>query len=95
MDKLTTQLATISKEKAEKEREYNRELEIQTEKARQEKIQAALIKEIVKGRMADLIFEVTLLEVKENYVLNMLRNERLAQENMRSILVYKREELKL
>ena len=95
LDSLTIELANTSKNKANIEREYNRRLELELEKARQEKIQMAIVKEIVKSRMADLIFEIHMIEAKENYLLNKIRNERSNADILRSIFAFKREELKL
>ena len=94
LDKLTRELATVSKERCELERKCNKENEIQIEKARAEKIQATLIKEVAKSRMADLLFELRILEVKETYFLNLLRNERSQNEILRTMLSYKKEEMK-
>ena len=55
---------------------YNKALAMEIEKARQEKIQVTLIKDIVKGRMADIIFEVQLADTKVEYLKNKLKNER-------------------
>ena len=94
LDNLTKELAEVTKEKSIAEKEYNIETEKQIERARAEKIQATLIKDIVKARMAEKYFKVRILEVKETYILNRLRNERSNIEILRTILSYKKEEMK-
>ena len=53
LDQLTIQLANASKERNTKELEYNKRIQVEIEKARQEGIQATLIKDIVKSRLAE------------------------------------------
>lgn len=73
---------------------YNKALAIEIEKARQEKIQATLIKDIVKSRMADIIFEIQLADTKVEYLKNKLRNERENVKVQITLLSYKKEEMK-
>ena len=94
LDELTKELAEISRDKCVAEKEYNIEKEKQIERARAEKIQAVLINDIVKSRMAEKYFKIRILEVKETYILNRLRNERSNVEILRTILSYKKEEMK-
>ena len=79
LDSLTRELAEITKKKYEAEKEYNK---------------ATLIKDVVKSRLAEKLFEVRILETKEAYILNRLRNERSNVEILRTILSYKKEEMK-
>ncbi len=94
LDGLTKELAEITKEKCIAEKEYSIEKEKQIERARAEKIQAVLINDVVKSRMAESFFKIRILEVKETYILNRLRNERSNVEVLRTMLSYKKEEMK-
>ena len=67
LDNLTKELAEVTKEKSIAEKEYNIETEKQIERARAEKIQSTLIKDVVKARMAEKYFKVRILEVKETF----------------------------
>lgn len=73
---------------------YNKALAIEIEKARQEKIQVTLIKDIVKGRMADIIFEVQLADTKVEYLKNKLKNERENCNSLRTMISFGKEEMK-
>lgn len=95
LDNLTKELANCSKDRAEKERIFNKSLTVEIERARQEKIQATLIKDIVKGRLSDLIFARDIAEAKEEYIKNRLRDERSMSENLRSMLSYTKEQMKI
>ena len=91
---ITRELAEITKKKYEAEKEYNKATLKEIEVARQEKVPATLIKDVVKSRLAEKLFEVRILETKEAYILNRLRNERSNVEILRTILSYKKEEMK-
>ena len=91
---VTRELAEITKKKYEVEKEYNKATLKEIEVARQEKVPATLIKDVVKSRLAEKLFEVRILETKEAYILNRLRNERSNVEILRTILSYKKEEMK-
>ena len=90
LDSLTRELAEITKKKYEAEKEYNKATLKEIEVARQEKVPATLIKDVVKSRLAEKLFEVRILETKEAYILNRLRNERSNVEILRTILSYKK-----
>ena len=94
LDSLTRELAEITKKKYEAEKEYNKATLKEIEVARQEKVPATLIKYVVKSRLAEKLFELRILETKETYILNRLRNERSNVEILRTILSYKKEEMK-
>ena len=95
LDQLTIQLANASKERNTKELEYNKRIQIEIEKARQEGIQATLIKDIVKSRLAELIFELNMAASKEVFFNNRLKDERANIEILRTILSYQKEQIKL
>ena len=95
LDQLTIQLANSSKEKNAKELEYNKKIQVEIERARQEGIQATLIKDVVKSRLADLIFEINMATSKETFFNNRLKDERSNIEILRTILSYQKETLKL
>ena len=76
LDQLTIQLANASKERNTKELEYNKKIQVEIEKARQEGIQATLIKDIVKSRLAELMFELNMAASKETFFNNRLKDER-------------------
>ena len=94
LDNLTKELAEITRKKCEVEEGYNKATLKEIEVARQEKVPATLIKDVVKSRLAEKLFEVRILETKEAYILNRLRNERSNVEILRTILSYKKEEMK-
>ena len=75
LDSLTRELAEITKKKYEAEKEYNKATLKEIEVARQEKVPATLIKDVVKSRLAEKLFEVRILETKEAYILNGLRKD--------------------
>ena len=95
LDQLTIQLANSSKERNAKELEYNKKIQVEIERARQEGIQATLIKEVVKSRLADLIFEINMATSKETFFNNRLKDERSNIEILRTILSYQKETIKL
>ena len=95
LDQLTIQLANSSKERNAKELEYNKKIQIEIERARQEGIQATLIKDVVKSRLADLIFEMNMATSKETFFNNRLKDERANIEILRTILSNKKETIKL
>ena len=95
LDQLTIQLANSSKERNAKELEYNKKIQIEIERARQEGIQATLIKDVVKSRLADLIFEMNMATSKETFFNNRLKDERSNIEILRTILSYQKETIKL
>ena len=95
LDQLTIQLANSSKERNAKELEYNKKIQIEIERARQEGIQATLIKDVVKSRLADLIFEINMATSKETFFNNRLKDERSNIEILRTILSYQKETIKL
>ena len=95
LDQLTIQLANSSKEKNAKELEYNKKIQVEIERARQEGIQATLIKDVVKSRLADLIFEINMATSKETFFNNRLKDERSNIEILRTILSYQKETIKL
>ena len=95
LDQLTIQLANSSKERNAKELEYNKKIQVEIERARQEGIQATLIKDVVKSRLADLIFEINMATSKETFFNNRLNDERSNIEILRTILSYKKETIKL
>ena len=95
LDQLTIQLANASKERNAKELEYNKKIQVEIERARQEGIQATLIKDVVKSRLADLIFEINIATSKETFFNNRLKDERSNIEILRTILSYQKETIKL
>lgn len=95
LDQLTIQLANSSKERNAKELEYNKKIQVEIERARQEGIQATLIKDVVKSRLADLIFEINMATSKETFFNNRLKDERSNIEILRTILSYQKETIKL
>ena len=95
LDQLTIQLANSSKERNAKELEYNKKIQVEIERARQEGIQATLIKDVVKSRLADLIFEMNMATSKETFFNNRLKDERSNIEILRTILSYQKETIKL
>ena len=95
LDQLTIQLANSSKERNAKELEYNKKIQVEIERARQEGIQATLIKDVVKSRLADLIFEINMATSKETFFNNRLKDERSNIEVLRTILSYQKETIKL
>ena len=95
LDQLTIQLANASKERNTKELEYNKKIQVEIEKARQEGIQATLIKDIVKSRLAELMFEMNMAASKEAFFNNRLKDERSNIEILRTILSYQKETIKL
>ena len=95
LDQLTIQLANSSKERNAKELEYNKKIQVEIERARQEGIQATLIKDVVKSRLADLIFEINMATSKETFFNNRLKDERSNIELLRTILSYQKETIKL
>ena len=95
LDQLTIQLANSSKERNAKELEYNKKIQVEIERARQEGIQATLIKDVVKSRLADLIFEINMAISKETFFNNRLKDERSNIEILRTILSYQKETIKL
>ena len=95
IDQLTIQLANASKERNTKELEYNKRIQVEIEKARQEGIQATLIKDIVKSRLAELMFELNMAASKETFFYNRLKDERANIEILRTILSYQKEQIKL
>ena len=95
LDQLTIQLANSSKERNAKELEYNKKIQVEIEKARQEGIQATLIKDVVKSRLADLISEINMATSKETFFNNRLKDERSNIEILRTILSYQKETIKL
>ena len=95
LDQLTIQLANWSKERNAKELEYNKKIQVEIERARQERIQATLIKDVVKSRLADLIFEINMATSKETFFNNRLKDERSNIEILRTILSYQKETIKL
>ena len=95
LDQLTIQLANSSKERNAKELEYNKKIQVEIERARQEGIQATLIKDAVKSRLADLIFEINMATSKETFFNNRLKDERSNIEILRTILSYQKETIKL
>ena len=86
LDQLTIQLANSSKERNAKEIGYNKKIQVEIERARQEEIQATLIKDVIKSRLADLIFEINMATSKETFFNNRLKDERSNIENLRTIL---------
>ena len=95
LDQLTIQLANSSKERNAKELEYNKKIQVEIERARQEGIQATLIKDVVKSRLANLIFEINMATSKETFFNNRLKDERSNIEILRTILRYQKETIKL
>ena len=95
LDQLTIQLANSSKERNAKELEYNKKIQVEIERARQEGIQATLIKDVVKSRLADLIFKINMATSKETFFNNRLKDERANIEILRTILSYQKETIKL
>ena len=95
LDQLTIQLANSSKERNAKELEYNKKIQVEIERARQEGIQATLRKDVVKSRLADLIFEINMATSKETFFNNRLKDERSNIEILRTILSYQKETIKL
>ena len=95
LDQLTIQLANSSKERNAKELEYNKKIQVEIERARQEGIQTTLIKDVVKSRLADLIFEINMATSKETFFNNRLKDERSNIEILRTILSYQKETIKL
>ena len=95
LDQLTIQLANSSKERNAKELEYNKKIQVEIERARQEGIQATLIKDVVKSRLADLIFGMNMATSKETFFNNRLKDERSNIEILRTILSYQKETIKL
>lgn len=95
LDQLTIQLANASKERNTKELEYNKRIQVEIEKARQEGIQATLIKDVVKSRLAELMFELNMAASKEAFYNNRLKDERANIEILRTILSYQKEQIKL
>ena len=95
LDQLTIQLANSSKERNAKELEYNKKIQVEIERARQEGIQATLIKDVVKSRLADLIFEINMATSKDTFFNNRLKDERSNIEILRTILSYQKETIKL
>ena len=95
LDQLTIQPANSSKERNAKELEYNKKIQVEIERARQEGIQATLIKDVVKSRLADLIFEINMATSKETFFNNRLKDERSNIEILRTILSYQKETIKL
>ena len=95
LDQLTIQLANSSKERNAKELEYNKKIQVEIERARQEGIQETLIKDVVKSRLADLIFEINMATSKETFFNNRLKDERSNIEILRTILSYQKETIKL
>ena len=95
LDQLTIQLANASKERNTKELEYNKKIQVEIEKARQEGIQATLIKDVVKSRLAELMFELNMAASKETFFNNRLKDERANIEILRTILSYQKEQIKL
>ena len=95
LDQLTIQLANSSKERNAKELEYNKKIQVEIERARQEGIQATLIKDVVKSRLADLIFEINMATSKETFFNNRLKDERSNIEILRTLLSYQKETIKL
>ena len=95
LDQLTIQLANASKERNTKELEYNKKIQVEIEKARQEGIQATLIKDIVKSRLAELMFEMNMAASKETFFNNRLKDERENSKILITLLSFKKEEMKL
>ena len=95
LDQLTIQLANSSKERNAKELEYNKKIQVEIERARQEGIQATLIKDVVKSRLADLIFEINMATSKETFFNNRLKDERENSKILITLLSFKKEEMKL
>ena len=95
LDQLTIQLVNSSKERNAKELEYNKKIQVEIEKERQEGIQATLIQDVVKSRLADLIFEINMATSKETFFNNRLKDERSNIEILRTILSYQNETIKL
>ena len=88
LDQLTIQLANASKERNTKELKYNKKIQVEIEKARQEGIQATLIKDIVKSRLAELLFEMNMAASKETFFNNRLKHARANVDTLRTILSY-------
>ena len=95
LDQLTIQLANASKERNTKELEYNKRIQVEIEKARQEGIQATLIKDVVKSRLAELMFELNMATSKETFLNNRLKDERENSKILITLLSFKKEEMKL
>ena len=93
LDQLTIQLANASKERNTKELEYNKRIQVEIEKARQEGIQVTLIKDIVKSRLAELMFELNMAASKEIFYNNRLKDERENSKILITLLSFKKEEM--
>ena len=95
LDKITTELKKRAYKKAETERNYRKALAIEEEKLRSgEKMPVTLIHDISRGRLANLRYERDIASMEYDICKEYMRNIRINQESMRTLVSFDKEHLK-
>ena len=94
LDKITTELKKRAYKKAETERKYRKALAIEEERLRAEKIPVTLIHDISRGRLAELRYERDIASMEYDICKEYMRNIRINQESMRTLVSFDKEHLK-
>ena len=94
LDKVTTELKKRAYKKAETEREYRKALAIEEERLRAEKMPVTLIHDISRGRLSELRYERDIASMKYDICKEYMRNIRINQESMRTLVSFDKEHLK-
>ena len=94
LDKVTTELKKRAYKKAETEREYRKALAIEEERLRTEKMPVTLIYDISRGRLSELRYQRDIASMKYDICKEYMRNIRINQESMRTLVSFDKEHLK-
>ena len=94
LDKVTTELKKRAYKKAETERKYRKALAIEEERLRSEKMPVTLIHDISRGRLANLRYERDIASMEYDICKEYMRNIRINQESMRTLVSFDKEHLK-
>ena len=94
LDKVTTELKKRAYKKAETERKYRKALAIEEERLRTEKMPVTLIYDISRGRLSELRYQRDIASMEYDICKEYMRNVRINQETMRTLVSFDKEHLK-
>ena len=95
LDIVTKELKKRAYRKAETEREYRKALAIEEEKLRSgEKMPVTLIHDISRGRLSELRYQRDIASMEYDICKEYMRNIRINQESMRTLVSFDKEHLK-
>lgn len=94
LDIVTKELKKRAYRKAETEREYRKALAIEEERLRAEKMPVTLIYDISRGRLSELRYQRDIASMEYDICKEYMRNIRINQESMRTLVSFDKEHLK-